>query len=448
MADNTVLNVGSGGDVIAADDVGGIKHQRVKISVGDEGSAADVSSAEPLPVRLGDTAQNDAFSRLRVSEPTTIFESKLIMADKAPLLWDEQLESGASISGSTPTVAKPYIDFTSTVSVAGVYTRQTFRRLAYQPGKSQLVVMTGVLDLSGGGTGVQRRIGLFDDNNGLFFEDDEGTIKVVVRSNDSGTPVDTKVAQASWNVDPMDGTGPSGITADWAKSQIFMFDFQWLSTGRVRFYLDIGGVHRTIHEIVNTANESPLPYMSTPNLPLRYQIVTTGSSPASTMRVICSMVVSEGGEDPVAVPVSHATVAHVDANVADTIYALVGIRLLSTALGVTITPESISVLSETNDDFEWQLIFNPTVAGTFTYSGITNSACEGALGATANTITGGTVLQRGFGAQDFATAARAKAHVVKLGAAIDGTVDTMVLAARPLGTNADIQGALDWSEQR
>lgn len=50
MADNTELNTGSGGDTIATDDIGGIKHQRVKIQYGADGSATDVSDANPLPI--------------------------------------------------------------------------------------------------------------------------------------------------------------------------------------------------------------------------------------------------------------------------------------------------------------------------------------------------------------------------------------------------------------
>ena len=49
MADNTTLNAGTGGDVIASDDIGGVKHQRVKVEFGADGSATDVSAANPLP---------------------------------------------------------------------------------------------------------------------------------------------------------------------------------------------------------------------------------------------------------------------------------------------------------------------------------------------------------------------------------------------------------------
>jgi hypothetical protein len=48
MADNTTLNSGTGGDTIASDDIGGVKHQRVKLSVGADGAANDC-----IPVSAG-----------------------------------------------------------------------------------------------------------------------------------------------------------------------------------------------------------------------------------------------------------------------------------------------------------------------------------------------------------------------------------------------------------
>lgn len=50
MADNITLNAGSGGAVVAADDIGSVWHQRVKVEFGADGSATDVSQANPLPV--------------------------------------------------------------------------------------------------------------------------------------------------------------------------------------------------------------------------------------------------------------------------------------------------------------------------------------------------------------------------------------------------------------
>lgn len=50
MADNTTLNPGAGGDVIATDDIAGVKYQRVKVNYGGDGVATDVSATNPLPV--------------------------------------------------------------------------------------------------------------------------------------------------------------------------------------------------------------------------------------------------------------------------------------------------------------------------------------------------------------------------------------------------------------
>ena len=50
MADNTTLNPGVGGDVIATDDIAGVKYQRIKIGFGEEGTYLDVSDTDPLPV--------------------------------------------------------------------------------------------------------------------------------------------------------------------------------------------------------------------------------------------------------------------------------------------------------------------------------------------------------------------------------------------------------------
>ncbi|KKN02971.1 hypothetical protein LCGC14_1112350 [marine sediment metagenome] len=400
-------------------------------------------------IRYADSPNLDAFERLRVSEPLTIFDSKQIF-DKQPLFWDERLESGAGIT-SAHSVDTASTVFTSTLNTAGKFTRQTFMRFNYQPGKSQQIVLTGILDRSGGGTGVQRRIGYFDDDNGLFFEDDEGTVKVVRRTHVTGSPVDNKVSQASWNIDPMDGTGPSEVTIDWTKGQIFFIDFKWLSLGRVRMGLEVGGRAWGVHDFLSS-NILDKPYMSTPNLPVRFQMITTGSSPASTMKCICTTVVSEGGVAALGILRHKSTEGtHVDANVENIIYAIVGIRLKSTHLGASITVISASLEEFTgNENMEWLLIFNATVAGTPTWANETNSAIQTFKGALANTVTGGTVLAGGYfsSVQKGGGTGAEFEEALRLGAAIDGTVDEIVLAVRPVNgsVNIDIEGSLSWRE--
>lgn len=407
-----------------------------------------------MVTRENEPSHIDAFGRLRVSNPVTIFDSKLLGSDKAPLFWDEALESGAGISSSTPSLQKPYMDITSTVNTAGVFTRQTFRRFNYQPGKSQLIMMTGVIGLSAVSTGVQCRIGYFDDDNGAFFENNEGVMQLTLRCNDTGTPVELSVVQEDWNIDRMDGKGPSRVTADWSKAQIFVMDFQWLSVGRVRFGIEIDGVLYYIHKY-NTANTVTIPWASTPNLPLRYQIITTSSSPASVLRVICSVIISESGTDDIGVIHRESTAGEaVTTAVENTLYAIVGMRLKAVGIGATIKPLNAAIQVQTASELvEWVVMFNPSIAGTFTYSDHDDSAVETALGATANVVTGGHEIAGGYAESGGGNAGSGSdsgliGNAVLLGSAIDGTMDEIVLCVRPIGgvSIADIEGSLTWRE--
>ena len=396
-----------------------------------------------------DSPAIDSFNRFRVSNPKTIFDSKQIF-DNAPLFWDDSEESGGSTS-STHSVAQASSTLAVGATTAGLRTRQTFRRFNYQPGKSQQVFMTGVLDASGGGTGITRRLGLFDDNNGLFFEDDEGTVKVVVRSKVTGSVVNTKIAQSSWNLDVMDGTGPSGVNIDWAKAQIFTLDFEWLGVGRQRFGVVIAGVIIYCHQFLN-ANALTTVYMSTPNLPLRYQIDNDGNGAASSLVHLCSTVVSEGGQDELGILRYKSTEGtHVDCGTENTIYAIIGIRLKAAAIGATVKIIAGTLAEHAGTkNVEWILKFNPTVAGTFTFADETNSVVQTVKGASTNTVTGGTNIMGGHFSTDKKGGSEGIAidDVLLLGAKIDGTVDEIVLCVRPIGGSSaiDVEGSLTWRE--
>lgn len=386
----------------------------------------------------------DAFGRSRTAEPATLFDSKQI-SDNAPLFWDDQETSGTGTT-STHSVNRASSAMAVTASTAGTRIRQTFQRFNYQPGKSQLVMMTGVLGVSS--SGLTHRIGYYDDDNGLFFEHKDGVMSVVVRSKVTGDVVDTAVAQASWNITPLTNTNHHDII-DLTMAQIFVIDFEWLGVGRVRFGFVIEGEIRYVHEVLN-ANRIANVYMSTPNLPLRYEIANDGNGPAATLEAMCASVISEGGQEPQG---KHSWVstegADVSASAADTLYAVVGVKHQVAPKNQTaIVVEGISMIAETNDDFEWMLMFNPTVAGAFTYANVADSHVMRALGATANTITNGTPIAGGWVAGGASAGAVTVAldNALRIGHSIAGVSDEMVLCVRPLSTNLTIQGGMTLRE--
>jgi len=238
-------------------------------------------------VNLADTPQRDAFSRLRTSAPVTLFDTQF-QYNLQPLLWESVITAG----GTAANIANAS-SVLMTVSTNGdQVVRQSHRYLRYQPGKSQLIAMTGILGAVKANT--RSRLGYFDAQNGVFFEQDGSTLNVVQRSFVSGSAVDSAVAQASWNLDKLNGSGPSGLTLNSSKTQIFIIDLQWLGVGRVRFGFDIGGQIVYCHQILN-ANGLTSVYMTTANLPLRYELTMTGATTATTMTQICQGVISEGG---------------------------------------------------------------------------------------------------------------------------------------------------------
>lgn len=158
-------------------------------------------------------------------------------------------------------------------TTAGVRARQTRMRFNYQPGKGQEVILTGVF--GAGQAGITKRIGYFDTNNGLFFQLSGTTLSVVRRTSTSGSPVDNVVTQANWNIDKLDGTGASGVTLDLTKTQIMIIEFEWLGVGRVRYGFDIDGKIIFVHQLFNANNLTEV-YISTPNLPVKYEIANDG----------------------------------------------------------------------------------------------------------------------------------------------------------------------------
>lgn len=392
----------------------------------------------------GDTAAIDAFDRLRVCEPFTIFDSKQLHDDQ-PLFYDEDT-GGSATSTHSPTNARTRL--TVTASATDYAIRQTKQYFNYQPGKSQLCFLTFYAPQE---TGVTKRIGLFNGtgtnymtpDNGIFLEITASDVTINIAKN--GTTTES-ISQSSWNVDPMDGTGPSGITLDLDGVQIFACDFEWLGVGRVRCGIVVNGI-LYYFQYFNHANDSSFTsvYMSSPNLPVRYDIQSDGTG-GGDLDHICATVISEGGIELTGVlrSVDMGT-THIDANSAGTTYAMVGIRLKSAYIDISVLPEYFSVLSLTNDNFRWSLQLNPTVAGTFTYSDLTDSAIQYATGATTNTVTTGTIIDSGYGS--LATAVDRKFQTsLRMGSTIDGTVDELVLCVTPVTSNADYLGSLTFRE--
>ena len=225
-------------------------------------------SAPLREIKYTDSEILDAFGRIRVSEPFNVFDIQFTY-DLQPLFFKESNTNGDTTHVANSAAARLSTGGTPSGNKAIFQTKEYFR---YQPGKSQSVVWTCILGAKT--TDVRKRIGLFDADNGFFFEQDGSNLKIVRRTKTSGAVVDNSVNQSSWNLDVLDGTGSSGITLDETKDNIYVVDFQWLGAGRIRYGFDFGGQITYVHEI-KFANTEAVPYSVTGNLPFRAVIENT-----------------------------------------------------------------------------------------------------------------------------------------------------------------------------
>lgn len=282
MADNVRISEPTTGPVVAADDVGSVLYQRVKLDVGGDGVSVPVTGS--VPTHYADSANLDAFSRLRVSNAVGIFSVQQ-QYDLSPLV----MEGGATGTGTAPAhnVNTRMADLVVGAGT-GVSFTQSYEYIPYQAGKSQLAFVTGLLGT--GTAGCIKDIGLFDAANGIFLRQN-GTsgLQVVRRTSTSGSVVDNTVDQASWNLDTL-------AALDVTKVFILVIDAQFLAMGRVRIGFDIDGQITYVHEFLNV-NVLTVPYMQTLTLPVAMVMSTTSAAGACSFK--CASVSSEDGlENP------------------------------------------------------------------------------------------------------------------------------------------------------
>ena len=340
-------------------------------------------------IKFANTENFDAFGRLRISSPFTLFDSSHRFADNN--LWATSSSTGGTSAFNS---SQGLVDLSVTSSAGSEVIRETIKVFAYQPGKSLLIMNTFVM--SAAKTGLRQRVGYYGVGNGYYLEQNDSTVSFVERSSVTGAVVNTPVTQASWNIDPMNGSGPSGITLDLTKAQILFTDLEWLGVGTVRIGFVINGNFYTCHKF-HHANLIDSTYITTASLPARYEITNTSATiGTSTLKQICSTVISEGGYElrglqqavgtPITTPKTLTT--------AGTFYPMVSIRLKSTRLDGIIVATAASLIGNTAANFNWQIIAAGTTTGGSWVSAGSNSSVE--YNITGTSFAGGRIIASGF----------------------------------------------------
>jgi hypothetical protein len=335
----------------------------------------------------------DAFGRTRVSAPLTLFDSSHRYNDNG--LWATSSGAGATYAFNAN---EGLVDLNVTTTSGSEIIRETNKVCSYQPGKSLLFMSTFVMNTAK--ANLRQRVGYYGAANGMYLEVSGTTGPTLVeRSSVSGSVAETRVAQANWNIDKLDGTGQSGITLDITRAQILWFDIEWLGLGTVRAGFVINGAFIHCHSF-HHANLITSTYITTASLPLRYEITNVGTTASSsTLKQVCSTVLSEGGyelrgaQSAIGTPVASPR----DLTDISTEYPVISIRLKSTRLDAIVILTALSIMGITNNsNYNWKVIVGgTTTAGSWDTTGATTSV-EYNITGTSFTLGTGRVLASGF----------------------------------------------------
>ena len=391
----------------------------------------------------------DAFGRVRVSTPLTLFDSSHRYSDNN--LWATSTAvSGSGVFNS----GQGLIDLMVTNASGSFVKRETIRNFAYQPGKSLLTLNTFIM--APAKNNLRQRIGYFGTNNGIYLQldgDNGSVLSFVKRTSVNGIAGEEFVVnQSDWNGDKLDGTGASGLTLDITKAQILWMDIEWLGVGSVRIGFIIDGKYIVCHTFQHSNNIATT-YMTTACLPVRYEIENIGETTgSSTLKQICSTVISEGGYEMRGSQQGIGTniTAVKEMATKGTFYPLVSLRLKSDRIESVAIVSAASILPAQNANYIWRLLGAPITSGGTWVSAGDNSAVEYNISGTA--VTGGRIYAQGFisaTTQSSASINLLKQDLFQLQLEKNSFIGSGYEVSLAISSDTDLRsayGSLDWEE--
>ena len=420
----------------------------------NEQELANAISQAPISL---DPTLLDAFGRQKVSNPFTLLDSKFL-ADSKGDEWDTLIAGGATLNQENGYLC---LDVTNP---GDRIVRQSRIYAPYQPGKGLTAIVTGTLEVSGNSS-VTSRIGIFDDDtdkigddtsgaNGYFYELSGGDLFIVERTDISGVVTETRVPQSSWNVDRLDGTGPSGSVIDVSKRQIFVFELEWLGVGTATIGFFLRRKFWISHVFYHANLDDVRPYISRPTLPVRYEL--TSDTGVGTMTQICATVISDGGYDPKGDVFSDGKIAGQLVSIGTAGETpLVAIRLRSGFRRVLANILNVTSFSQSGGNYVVRVYVikgptaSPITGGTWRNVNTSYSAVEINSNPTSATLTNAIKRDEIYVVNQVRTsfAGSTNRFGLILTSSIEGYSDVVVVTARTFsGTVNNVSAAIQWQE--
>ncbi|WP_125154784.1 hypothetical protein [Clostridium rectalis] len=259
----------------------------------------------------------------------------------------------------------------TTTSSNGSAKIETRKVLRYSPGLGALARFTAVF--TEGVLNSQQIIGLGDDTDGFYFGYNGTSFSILRIQN--GT-LDW-ISKTNWNIDKMDGSGPSQMTLDPTKGNVYSIEYQWLGFGVISFYITstITGQPILVHRI-QYPNTATVPSVYNPSFPLVAKVLNSGNTSNIVLKTPSAMAFCEGDGYSQAIVTKNSIPSSVSLN-SPTNRNVLTLLNTSTFAGkvnrTRIQLDFISTSSSGNRAVTFKLIRNATFGTTLTYTPINSN---------------------------------------------------------------------------
>jgi len=392
-----------------------------------------------------DTVQHTSTNRRKVSTKELIFFNTA-QYDTTGAVWDQETTGGGTVTFDELEAATVLSVDNTPGSEAVIQTRKI---IPYVPSRQNEMII-GVRLGSARAPGIRRRVGLFDEEHGIYFENNGDEYYCVLRRQTLTGTEELRVERADWTIDKLDGLGPSGITADPLTQQVFVIEYEWHGSGQVEFSWLINNNKIPIHQF-NTANVLDYPYMDTPFLPLRAECTNMSATDVGSELYVNSFAVSSesesvnvGAEKNAATPIIGRT-----ASAANTFYPILSVRLRDDRLHGVADLTDFQAATLDNTSIFYQIILNPVLTGASWVTAQPENFVEYDVSATS--YTNGEVIKTGYlGAEQQGQLFRITRDTLnQLGRQNMGaTSDIVTVAIATTGANKQVFASINWLEVR
>lgn len=293
-------------------------------------------------------------------------------------------------NGGTVTQADSMAVLSTSAANNGSAKIATRNVLRYSPGLGALVRFTAIFTT--GAANSQQIIGIGDESDGFFFGYNGTDFSVLRLANG----VSNWIQQTNWNVDPMDGSGPSGMTLHPNLGNVYTIQYQWLGFGVIKFFVtdSTTGEPNLVH-MIKYPNTAAVPSVYNPTFPIMAKVLNNGNSSDIVLKTPSAMAFCEGDGMNQAIETSNA------ANTAVTFTTPTDQNVLTLRNTATFASKTnrtrilldlISCSTEGNRTVRFKVIRNATFGTSLTYSPVSTATSVVEYSTTTSTATGGVLL--------------------------------------------------------